>query len=289
MTGARMLDSVPETECDALLTQKEPINMMILQALIWFAIGVGVVVGTIAAAIAAYLLCALGEHLLYTLSRHRTLKALTKVQALKAKFALAIKSPDRNNPLMRGMSIPLTRFDTAVATLERRIESLQHDNDVRHGPHARKEWRHLRKDLKAVLRRGKQLDYFTEAPDARDGIWPFTADHTAIYAENNYAGREPFAGTTSVFTGAVQAMSNAPAPHHRRGHRNWAVNRGALDEDVMPSAEERRQAQLAAVAHQPGVTVLNPAAKKFDGAAGVYDKTGKVLPFKRPGTIDIKA
>ena len=263
--------------------------MIILQTLKWTAIVVVVICGTIAAVIAVYLLCALGEHLLYALSRHRTLKALAKVQALKAKFALAIKTPDRNNPLMRGMSIPLTRFDTAVATLERRVESLQNDNDVRHGPHARKEWRHLRKDVKAVLRRGKQLDYFTEAPDARDGIWPFTADHTAIYAENNYAGREPFAGTASVFTGTVQAMSHASASHHRRGHRNFAVNRGALDEDVMPSAEERRQAQLAAVAELPSVAVLKPVARKADETAGVYDKTGKVLPFKRPGKIDVKA
>jgi hypothetical protein len=76
--------------------------------------------------------------------------------------------------------------------------------------------------------------------------------------------------------------------HRLKGHRNWAVNRGALDEDVMPSAEERRQAQLAAVALQPEVTVLKPAASKADGTAGLYDKTGKVLPFKRPAKIDVR-
>lgn len=262
--------------------------MIILQALKWAAIVVVALCGTIAAVIAVYLLCALGEHLLYSLSRHRTLKALAKVHALKAKFALAIKTPDRNNPLMRGLSIPLTRFDAAVATLDRRAESLQSDNDVRHGPHARREWRHLRKDVKAVLRRGKQLDYFTEAPDARDGIWPFTADYSAIYAENNYAGREPFAGTKNIFTGAGHANAAASCPHRIQGHRNWAVNRGALDEDIMPSFEERRQAQLAAVALQPEVTVLKPATSKSDATAGVYDKTGKVLPFKRPAKIDVR-
>lgn len=263
--------------------------MIILQTLKWAAIVVIAIGGTIAAVIAVYLLCALGEHLLYSLSRHRTLKALAKVHALKVKFANAIATPDRNNPLMRGLSIPLTRFDSAVATLDRRAELLQNDNDVRHGPHTRSEWRHLRKDAKAVLRRGRKLDYFTEAPDARDGIWPFTADYSAIYAENNYTGREPFAGTTNVFTGAAHASAAASSPHHRRGHRNWAVNRGALDEDVMPSAEERRHAQLAVVAHQPGVTVLKPAPKNFDGTAGVYDKTGKVLAFTRPGKIDVRA
>jgi hypothetical protein len=221
------------------------------------------------------------------LSRYRTLKALGRVHALKAKFARAIATPDRNNPLMRGMSIPLTRFDTAVETLDRRAESLQHDNDVRRGPHARREWRHLRKDVKAVLRRGNQLDYFTQAPDARDGIWPFAAAYTDIYADNNYAGREPFAGTTNTFTGQVN--EGVLQPERRRGHRNWAVNRGALDEDVMPSAEERRQAQLAAVTDRPGVTVLKPAAGKADSTAGVYDQKGKVLPFKHRGTIDLKA
>jgi hypothetical protein len=261
--------------------------MIILQALMWGLLAILAVCGTIAAAIGVFLLIALAGHLLYTLSRYRTLKALGQVHALKAKFARAIATPDRNNPLMRGMSIPLTRFDTAVETLDRRAESLQHDNDVRHGPHARREWRHLRKDVKAVLQRGRQLDYFTEAPDARDGIWPFTADYTAIYADNNYAGREPFAGTTNTFTGQVYGEESQPQT--RRGHRNWAVNRGALDEDVMPSAEERRQAQLAGVAVQPGVTVLNPAANKADNTAGVYDQRGKILPFKRRGTIDLKA
>jgi hypothetical protein len=187
---------------------------------------------------------------------------------------------------MRGMSIPLSRFDAAVATLARRAESLQHDNDVRRGPHSRKEWRHLRKDVKAVLRRGRQLDYFTQAPDARDGIWPFAADCSAIYADNNYAGRDPFAGTTNTFTGQVNG--GIVPPHLRRGHRNWAVNRGALDEDVMPSAEERRQAQLALVADQGKIAILQPAVKT-PSADGVYDNKGKILPFKRRGTIDVKA
>ncbi len=262
--------------------------MIILQTLKWAVIVVLAICGTIAAVVAAFLLFALAEHLLYTLSRHRTLKALEKVHALKAKFALAIATADRNNPLMRGMSIPLSRFDTAVATLARRAESLQHDNDVRRGPHSRKEWRHLRKDVKAVLRRGRQLDYFTQAPDARDGIWPFAADYSAIYADDNYAGRDPFAGTTNTFTGEVN--SGIVPPHLRRGHRNWAVNRGALDEDVMPSAEERRQAQLAMVAYQGNVAVLKPSAGKPDSTtAGVYDNTGKILPFKRRGTINVKA
>lgn len=263
--------------------------MIILQALMWGLVAILAVCGTIAAVCGALLLLPLADHLLYTLSRYRTLKALGSVKALQAKFASAIATPDRNNPLMRGMSIPLTRFDTAVATLARRIESLQHDNDVRRGPHARREWRHLRKDVKAVFRRGKQLDLFTQAADARDGIWPFTADHSAIYAETNYADRDPFAGTANHFTGEVRAPAAAPAPHHRRGHRNWAVNRGALDEDVMPSAEERRQAQLAAAAERPGVTVLKTAARNAGETAGVYDKTGKVLPFKRPAKIDVKA
>ena len=263
--------------------------MIILQTLKWAAIIILAIVGTIAAIIATYLLFALGEHLLYRLSRYRTLKALAKVHALKGKFALAIATPDRNNPLMRGMSIPLSRFDAAVETLARRVESLQHDNDVRHGPHARKEWRHLRKDVKAVLRRGKQLDYFMEAPDARDGIWPFTADSAAIYAETNYAGREPFAGKTNVFTGQAHPIAPASSRHRRQGYSNFAGNCGALDEDVMPSAEERRQAQLAAVAALPDVTVLRPVAARVDNVVGVYDKTGKILPFKRPGKIDVKA
>lgn len=262
--------------------------MIILQTLKWALIVVLAICGTIAAVVAAFLLFALAEHLLYTLSRYRTLKALEKVHALKAKFAAAIA--DRNSPmntlLMRGLSIPLSRFDAAVATLARRTESLQHNNDVRQGPHARKEWRYLRKDVKTVLRRGKQLDYFTQAPDARDGVWPFTADYSAIYADDNYAGREPFAGTTNTFTGAVN--SGIVPPHLRRGHRNWAVNRGALDEDVMPSAEERRQAQIVAVSDIPGVTVLKPAAKT-ETPGGIYDKTGKVLPFERRRRVDIKA
>ncbi|MCC7530252.1 MAG: hypothetical protein IT342_17140 [Candidatus Melainabacteria bacterium] len=266
--------------------------MIILQTLKWAAIVVCSIVGTLAAviliAIAAFALAFLCEHLLYTLRRHRTLKALVKLKALKAKFANAIATPDRNNPLMRGLGIPLTRFDAAVATLDRRAKSLQNDNDVRHGPHARSEWRHLLKDAKAVLRRGRKLDYFTEAPDARDGVWPFTADYSAIYAENNYAGRAPFAGTKNVFTGEVRAIADASSPHRLQGHRNWAVNRGALDEDVKPSAEERHRAQLAAVARQPGVIVLKPAPKNINGTGGVYDKTGKVLPFKRPAKIDVR-
>lgn len=262
------------------------VPMIILQTLKWALIVVLAICGTIAAVVAAFLLFALAEHLLYTLSRYRTLKALEKVHALKAKFAAAIATPDRNNPLMRGLSIPLSRFDAAVATLARRAESLQHNNDVRQGPHARKEWRYLRKDVKAVLRRGRQLDYFTQAPDARDGIWPFAADYSAIYADENYAGREPYAGTTNIFTG--EANSGIVPPHLRRGHRNWAVNRGALDEDVMPSAEERRQAQMASVADIPGVTVLKTAAKT-ETPAGIYDKTGKVLPFERRRRVDVKA
>lgn len=261
--------------------------MIILLTLKWLAIAVGCVVALIAALAAAFVLAVLADHFAYKLSRHRTLKALDSVRALKAKFARAISQPDRNNPLMRGFSIPLSRFDAAVETLDRRTESLEDDNVARLGPHTRSEWRHLRKDVKRILSRGKQLDYFMEAHDARDGIWPFVADHMAIYADNNYEGRQPErVGGASPFS---EDLTPAPSTVRlQRSGRNFGVGMGALDEDVMPSAEERRQALAAALADEPVVTVLKPAMRQ-PAVEGVYDRTGKVLPFKRPGRVSIKA
>ncbi len=266
--------------------------MIILQLFKWAAIAVCSVIAVLAAlillAIAVWALMVLTEHWRYRLSRHRTLKAKEKVHALKAKFAGAISSPGRGNPLMRGFSIPLSRFEKAVETLDKRFESLQHANDVRHGPYTRSEWKHLRRDVKRVLRRGKQLEYFLEAPDARDGIWPFVEGHSAIYADHNYEGRQPERiGESSPFTDEP-ASSPARVPvRPRRAQRNFGVGRGALDENVVPSLEERRQAQVSQ-AEQGVVTVLKPAQRK-PRVDGFYDKTGKVLPFRRPASLDIKA
>lgn len=263
--------------------------MIILQTLKWLAITAGAAIAAVPVllAIAVWALLILAESWHYKLSRYRALKALEDVRALKAKFAKAISTPGLSNPLMRGFSIPLTRFEKALATLESRVEALEHANDVRHGPHARSEWKYLRRDVKRVVRRGKQLQYYLEAPDARDGVWPFVDDHTAIYADNNYEGREP----KRVLADSPAA---APAPAARlthrpqRAHRNFGIGRGALDEDVMPSLEERRQAQIAALADNPSVTVLQPVVRS-QVAVGVYDKTGQVVPFRRPHKIDVKA
>jgi len=256
--------------------------MMILTTLKWAAIAVIAVVAVLLAVVALVALAILADHLIYRFSRWRTLKVLDQVKALKAQFAEAIRLPGRNNPLMRGYSLPLSRFDAGVDKLVTRAESLEDDNIARRGPYTRKEWRYLRRDAKAVLRRGERLACFLEAPAARDGLWPFTDDSSAVFADRNYADREPV--STSVFSGAEEHF----AVGSRRGHRNFAVNRGALDEDVMPSAEERRLTQAAAFAGDSKVAVLSPTAPR-PSAAGVYDKTGKVIPFKRPGSVNAKA
>lgn len=260
--------------------------MIILQTLKWLAItaGCAIAVVPVLLAIAVWALLILAESWHYKLSRYRALKALEDVRALKARFATAISAPGLSNPLMRGFSIQLTRFEKALATLETRVEALEHANDVRHGPHARSEWKYLRREVKRVVRRGKQLEYYLEAPDARDGVWPFIEDHTAIYADNNYE---------RLGTSPAPVPAPAPGPArltHRpqRAHRNFGIGRGALDEDVMPSLEERRQAQAAALADNPSVTVLQPVVRS-QVAVGVYDKNGVVVPFRRPHKIDVKA
>lgn len=266
--------------------------MIILQTLKWLAITVGgaIAILPILLAIAVWAFLILAESWRYKLSRYRTYVAMERLRALKTTFAAAIATPSLSNPLMRGFSLPLSRFEKALATLEERVAALEHANDVRHGPHARSEWKHLRRDVKRVARQGKQLEYYLEAPDARDGVWPFVEDHSAIYAENNYEGREP----KRVLAGSpANTEASAPAPvrpTHRspRGHRNFGIARGALDEDVMPSLEERRQAQAAALADNPSVTVLKPVVRS-QVAVGVYDKTGKVVPFRRPHKVDLKA
>lgn len=258
--------------------------MIILQTLKWLAItaGAAIAVVPVLLAIAVWALLILAESWRYKLSRYRALKALEDVRALKARFAAAISATGLSNPLMRGFSIPLTRFEKALATLETRVEALEHANDVRHGPHARSEWKFLRRDVKRVVRRGKQLEYYLEAPDARDGVWPFVEDHTAIYADNNYERLEPSPAP-------APALSPARLTHRpQRAHRNFGIGRGALDEEVMPSLEERRQAQAAALADNPSVTVLQPAVRS-QVAVGVYDKNGVVVPFRRPHKIDVKA
>lgn len=257
--------------------------MIILTGLKWAAIAVIAVVCFLMAVIALIALAVLAEQLWYRFSRWRTLKAFEKVKALKAQFAEAIRVPGFNNPLMRGYSLPISRFDAGVAVLAKRCESLEDDNVARRGAYTRSEWRHLRRDVNAVLKRGERLACFLEAPAARDGIWPFTDDSSGVFAQSNYAGREP--ATTNVFGGGAEPF----APRTPRGHRNFAVNRGALDEDVMPSAEERRLAQAAAFADQPAVTVLRPAARSAS-AATVYDRTGKVISLaERRNKINVKA
>ncbi len=264
--------------------------MIILIGLKWTAIVVCSIVCLILVLIGLFALAVLTEQLLYKLSRYRTLRALGKVHALKAKFANAIQATDLSNPLMRGFSIPLSRFDRAVERLAHRSESLEADNDKRRGPHTRREWRHLRRDVKAVLRRGKQLDYFTEAADARDGVWPFVADYSAIYADENYAGRNPYSGVTSVFAGQAELLEPPPTARRPLRNRNWGVGGGAMDEEVMPSAAERSQAQAALLQQVPGVTVLRPAAAKADSPAGIYDAKARIIPFKkRAGALDVKA
>jgi hypothetical protein len=270
--------------------------MIILQTMKWLAIATGVAVAALPVllAIAVWALLVLADHWRYKLSRHRTLKAVEKLRALKAKFASAISIPSLSNPLMRGFSIPLSRFEKALFVLEERVAALEHANDMRHGPHARSEWKYLRRDVNRVFSRGKQLEYFLEAPDARDGVWPFVEDHSAIYAAQNYSGREPkrmgvFDSPSDNSFGRAHATAAMRMPQRpQRERRNFGIGRGVLDEDVMPSLEERRQAQMAALAEQPGVTVLKPALKS-QIAVGVYDKTGKVVPFRRPHKIDVKA
>lgn len=249
--------------------------MIVMQILKWLAI---VAAGALAVlpillAVAVFALLILAENWRYKLSRYRTLQAMKKLNALQSAFSSAISTPTLSNPLMRGFSIPLSRFENALKILEARVEALQHANDVRHGPHARGEWKHLCRDAKRVARRGKQLEYYLEAPDARDGVWPFVEDHSAIYADANFAGKE------RKSSGLFEA---------RRSRRNFGIGRGALDEDVLPSLEERRAEQLSALAGQPGITVLTPAAR-VPSARGVYDQTGKVIPFKRPNKLDVRA
>jgi hypothetical protein len=260
--------------------------MIILQTLKWLAITAGAAIAAVPVllAIAVWALLILAESWHYKLSRYRALKALEDVRALKARFAKAISAPGLSNPLMRGFSIPLTRFEKALATLESRVEALEHANDVRHGPHARSEWKYLRRDVKRVVRRGKQLEYYLEAPDARDGIWPFVDDHAAIYADNNYERFVPSPVPVPVPAAGPARLTHRP--HH--AHRNFGIGRGALDEDVMPSLEERRQAQAAVLADNPSVTVLQPVVRS-QVAVGVYDKNGVVVPFRRPHKIDVKA
>lgn len=255
--------------------------MMFLLALKWFAIAVVVVLCALLAAGTAIALAILCESGLYHLRRYRAQRALIRVHALKKNFASAIAVPSMNNPLMRGLSIPLGRFEKAVETLDRRTASLEDDNVARRGPHTRSEWRRLRKDVQTVLRRGKQLLYFIEAPDARDGVWPFVDDYSKIYADENYA--EQATERNSVPASAQN--------YSQRRHRNWGVGRGALDEDVMPSQEERRQAQVANLRDEPKIALLQPAARQNADVVciGTYDKTGKVIPFRRPVTVNKKA
>ena len=257
--------------------------MIILTGLKWAAVAVIAVLCVILAVIALIALAVLAEQLWYRFSRWRTLKALDAVKALQAQFAEAIRLPGRNNPLMRGYSLPISRFDAGVDVLVKRCDALEDDNVARRGAYTRSEWRHLRRDMNAVLKRGHLLACFLEAPAARDGIWPFTDDSSSVFAQSNYAGREP--ATTNVFAGASDQFAPRPA----RGHRNFAVNRGALDEDVMPSAEERRLAQAAAFAEQPAVTVLKPAARST-AAGSVYTRTGQVISLaERRNKINVKA
>jgi len=270
--------------------------MIILQTLKWLAITVGgaIAILPILLAIAVWAFLILAESWRYKLSRYRTYVAMERLRALKTTFAAAIATPSLSNPLMRGFSLPLSRFEKALATLEERVAALEHANDVRHGPHARSEWKHLRRDVKRVILRGKQLEYYLQAPDARDGVWPFVENHSAIYALTNYAGREP--KRIGVFDARKDGNFDAPTNMRiaqrtqavRRTGRNFGVGRAALDADVMPSLEERRQAQAEALAEEPGVTVLKPAMKS-QVAVGVYDKTGKVIPFRRPHRLDVKA
>lgn len=262
--------------------------MIILQTPKWLGITVGgaFAILPILLAVAVWALLILAENWRYKLSRYRTYVAMERLRALKATFAAAIATPSLSNPLMRGFSLPLNRFEKALATLEERVAALEHANDMRHGPHARSEWKHLRRDVKRVARRGKQLEYYLEAPDARDGVWPFVEDHSAVYALTNYAGREP--ERSGIFDAPAQTrLAQRPQSTHR-SRRNFGVARGALDEDVMPSLEERLQAQAAALADQPSVTVLKPATRA-QIAVGVYDKSGRVIPFRRPHKVDVKA
>lgn len=256
--------------------------MIIPKILKWLAITLGgaIAVVPILLAIAVWALLILAESWRYKLSRYRTYKAMESLRALKTTFASAIAKPSLSNPLMRGFSLPLSRFEKALAILEERVAALEHANDVRQGPHARSEWKHLRRDVKRVVQRGKQLEYYLEAPDARDGVWPFVEDHSAVFAPANYAGRQTARG------GLFEAEAPTRQPH--RARRNFGIARGALDEDVMPSLEERRQARAAALADQPAVAVLKTASSP-PVAVGVYDKTGKVIPFRRPHKVDVKA
>lgn len=113
---------------------------------------------------------------------------------------------------------PLARLETALATLQKRSESLEKDNDLRLGSHTRSEWRHLNIDVRSVLRRARLAHSYFGMKGKRDSAWPFAAGHASFYSDENYTWQKS-------------------VRYRRRGF----YGRGALDEPIVPSAAECQQ------------------------------------------------
>ena len=204
------------------------------------------------------------EHHLYEFSRRRTLASLERLKQRLDDLCKFVPADQRTNPLMARVAVPLKRLQDARAVLDARQEQLQHDNDLRRGPHTRSEWRRLRKDVNAVLRRSRLvLRYFGKRAE-RDGAWPFIEDHTGVFKSENYTH-----------------MPKQPNPFDGAVRRVWG--RGALDEEVLPSAAERRatfaQSASAAIAG-PVVTLSAPSRSQSpDRTAG--GGSADVIAFRR--------
>lgn len=201
------------------------------------------------------------EAQLYELSRRRTLACLDRLKLRLDDLCKFVPADQRANPLMARVAVPLKRLEDARTVLDARQEQVQHDNDVRHGPHTRTEWRRLRQDVKAVLRRARLVQRYFDKRAERDGTWPFVEDHSGVYKTENYTH-----------------MPKRPN-HFEAAHPVWG--RGALDEEVWPSAEERRAGAVAAAADTGPVVTLSaiPRSQSHDRTVGVGD--ARVIAFRR--------
>lgn len=161
---------------------------------------------------------------------------------------------------------PLTRLETAFATLQRRAESLEKDNDLRLGPHTRSEWRHLNIDVRSILRRARLACRYFGMKGQRDNAWPFVAGHTAFYSDENYTWQKS-------------------VRYSRRGFHGH----GALDEPIIPSAAECQQ-MIGSVAtgnrratYSPAPSVVTqippPGSRRRKSHVPDDGKRGEVVQF----------
>lgn len=182
----------------------------------------------------------IAEHYMYRLSRYRTLRQLAKLTAEIE--GVRRWAGETHSVRFVGRTPVIKRVEAALATLDARTQSLEKDNDLRLGPHTRREWRFLRADINAVLPRSRVAHICLGLRGKGAVVWPFAEDHSAVYSDENYAnGRSPSRLTTT----------------RRRRMRG----QGAYDEDVFGVTQDDCHETIGAVGTLSGVSSRPTAGK----------------------------